>query len=116
MAADSLVLELGTKLESMKKRAAIVKEKAEKVTGRGVLALSGAAGAAVAGVMAAELGDEPKLPGTEVEADLAIGGVLVALGTIGIAGDKWSDELVAFGTGMMAPAIARGTKAMMQKP
>ena len=115
MAADSLVLELGTKLENMKKRAAVVREKAEKVTGRGVLALSGAAGAAAAGVLQAELGDEPKLPGTDVEADLAIGGVLVALGTIGMAGEKWSDELVAFGVGMMSPGIARQTAKLIKK-
>lgn len=115
MAADSLVLELGTKLENMKKRAAVVREKAEKVTGRGVLALSGAAGAAAAGVMQAELGEEPKIPGTDIEADLAVGGILVALGTIGMAGDKWSDELVAFGSGMMAPGIARQVKQLIQK-
>lgn len=115
MAADSLVLELGTKLESMKKRAAIVREKAEKVTGRGVLALSGLAGAAAAGVLAAELGEEPKLPGTDIEADMAIGGVLVALGTVGMAGDKWSDELVSFGVGMMSPAIARQTAKLIKR-
>lgn len=115
MAADSLVLELGSKLENMKKRAVAVREKAEKVTGRGVLALSGAAGAAAAGVLQAELGDDAKLPGTDIAADLAIGGVLVALGTIGMAGEKWSDELVAFGVGLMAPGIARETKALMNK-
>jgi len=113
MAADSLVLELGNKLDSMKKRATAVKEKAERVTGRAVLGLSGAAGAVAAGVMASELGDEPKLPGTDVDADVAIGGVIVALGAVGLAGDKWSDELVAFGVGMMAPGIARQTKKMM---
>ncbi len=115
MAADSLVLELGTKLESIKKRAALVREKAERVTGRGVLALSGLAGAAAAGVLAAELGESPKLPGTDIEADMAIGGVLVALGTIGMAGDKWSDELVSFGVGMMAPAVARQTASLIKR-
>lgn len=115
MAADSLVLELGTKLENLKKRAIKARESTEKITGRGVLALSGLAGAAASGILQAELGDTPLLPGTSVEADLAFGGVCVALGTIGMAGDKWSDELVAFGSGLMAPAIARQTKALMNK-
>lgn len=115
MAADSLVLELGSKLDNMKKRAALVKEKAEKVTGRGVLALSGLAGAAASGILQAEFGDEPKLPGTDIDADMALGGVCVALGTIGLAGEKWSDELVSFGVGVMAPAVARQAKALMSK-
>lgn len=115
MAADSLVLELGSKLESMKKRAVAVREKAEKVTGRGVLALSGLAGAAASGVLQAELGDEPKLPGTDIDADMALGGACIALGTIGLAGEKWSDELVAFGVGLMSPAVARQAKSLMSK-
>lgn len=115
MAADSLVLELGTKLESMKKRALAARETAEAVTGRAVLALSGAAGAVASGILQAELGDEPKFPGTDVEVDLTGGVVLTVLGAAGLAGKKWSDELVVFGVGLMAPAIARQTKQMMQK-
>lgn len=115
MASDSLVLELGTKLDALKKRASAAKEKMQAVTGRTVLGLSGAAGAVAAGVMASELGEEPKLPGTDIDADIAVGGVLVALGAVGMAGDKWSDEVVAFGVGMMAPGIARQTKKMLQK-
>lgn len=114
MAADSLVLELGTKLENMKKRAIAARETAEAVTGRGVLALSGMAGAAAAGVLQAELGETPKFPGTDVEADLALGGVVAVMGAIGLAGKKWSDELVVFGVGLMAPGIARQTRSMMK--
>ena len=115
MAADSLVLELGTKLESMKKRAIAARETAEAVTGRAVLALSGAAGAVAAGILQAELGDEPKFPGTDVEVDLAAGTLLTILGAAGLAGKKWSDEVVVFGIGLSAPGIARQTKAMMKK-
>lgn len=115
MASDSLVVELGQKLDSMKKRALAARETAEAVTGRGMLALAGAAGAVAAGVLQSELGDTPKLPGTDVEADLALGGLATVAGAIGIAGKKWSEELVVFGVGLMAPGIARQTKQMMSR-
>jgi hypothetical protein len=52
-------------------------------------------------------GEEKKLliPGTEIEADLAVGVITTLAGAVGLA-DNYSDQLVALGSGMLAGNLA----------
>lgn len=61
-----------------------------------------AAGGAGAGFLRVKL---PNIPGTKVPSDVAIGTGLVLAATLDLAGEA-SDELLAFGGGMLAAGTA----------
>lgn len=85
------------------------KEQSRAITGRAVgSVLTSGAGWGV-GALRSKFGegDGKKLfiPGTQVEADLAAGVLIVAAGVVGLAGDR-SEELCAVGNGVLAGHLA----------
>lgn len=92
-------------------RGTIKRAKAETraITSRAVnSALTVGAGYAVGTARnALGVGEDKKLliPGTEIEADLALGVALSLAGVVGLA-DDYSEELVALGSGMLAANLA----------
>lgn len=98
-----------------------VKEEAEKPIQRTMDQLFIGGGAATTGLLRALLGDLKKdngaayIPGTEIEADVVIGFVASGIGVFGLAGDEYSDGINRYAAGIMAPAIARETEAMIRK-
>jgi hypothetical protein len=73
-------------------------------TERGLTTVTGVAGAAASGFVRG-MGYQ-KIPGTDLDTDLVLGGVSVGAGILGLA-DKHSHALVSFGVAMAAPSIAR---------
>lgn len=73
-------------------------------TERGLTTVTGVAGAATTGFLRG-MGYE-KIPQTDLDTGLVLGGASVAAGILGLA-DKHSHSLVSFGVGMAAPSIAR---------
>jgi len=62
-------------------------------------------GGAAAGVLSVKM---PKIPGTQLDSDVAIGTACVLLALMDVA-DGYDAELNAFGSGLLAAAAARET-------
>lgn len=111
-AGNSKITRLLDKLDSAKAKIQKAKEEGEVYAGRVThLALSGA-GAAATGAIRGLMGDatgHAYIPGTKVDAEVAIGLGLGLAGVAGVAG-KHSDNMVSFATGMLAPMIAEKTR------
>ncbi len=94
------------KIKGTLKRA---KEETRAITHRGVQTALTAGTAYAAGAARHSWGEGPdkaiKIPGTDIEADLAGGVLLSLLGVSGFA-DDYSDQLVAIGSGMLAANLA----------
>lgn len=95
---------LKTRLQSMRADA----KHASKV-GIGSLVVVG--GGAAAGVIQAKM---PYLPGTTVPTAAAVGSALVAAAMTGLL-DEQSDNVAAFGSGMLAALAAREAEKMVSK-
>lgn len=122
MAEKSLTLsEWRDKAERAKRAIIRVKEEAAKPIQRSVDQLLIGGGAATTGMLRALLGDPAKdngaayIPGTEIEADVVLGVVATGAGVFGLAGDDYSDGINRYAAGVMAPAIARETEALLRK-
>jgi hypothetical protein len=99
--------QLASTVERMKGTVKRARETTKAITERSVAsALTAGSGYAV-GVAKNKFGEGGKLliPGTSVEADLAVGVVLSMAGVMGMAGDK-SPELLAVGNGILAGHLA----------
>ncbi len=94
---------LETKLKNFQKQGAAIVTRGKD----GVLTLSGAA---VSGFSQVYL---PKVPGTEIDTDLAVGSGLLLLGVFDLFG-VGADELTDFGAGLAAPGVSRGVVTMLQ--
>jgi hypothetical protein len=90
--------------ESATSRLAKYKEQAAEVARRGTMGMAGLGGAALIGVVKAY--DYQKLPGTEIDTGLIMGGAAILAGVIG-AGNSYSDVLVGGGIGLAAPDLSR---------
>jgi hypothetical protein len=76
----------------------------EAITERAMNATATVAGGALCGAMRGM--EEPlQVPGTEIGADVALGGAAIIVGVTGLAG-KASDAATAFGSGLAAAAVA----------
>jgi hypothetical protein len=87
------------------------KDKADAIAGRGVTgAVTIGAGYGL-GMAVNKFGDGGKLliPGTEIDAGLAVGAALLACGVVGIGGDKYADVMTAAGAGIVGAQLAIAT-------
>jgi len=96
-------------VDRLKARLASVKEDAKHATRVGVTSLVVVGGGAAAGLIQGKL---PLLPGTNVPTAAAVGTALVAAAMTGMLDDQ-SDNVAAFGSGMLAAIAARETERMM---
>jgi len=97
-------------VDRLKARLASVKEDAKHATRVGVTSLVVVGGGAAAGLMQGKL---PMLPGTNVPTAAAVGTALVAAAMTGMLDDQ-SDNVAAFGSGMLAAIAARETERMLK--
>jgi len=99
---------LKDQLESWKNRAKNIKVEAEGVADRGFNAGITLAGGGVVGLMRAKWGEgadkHVHIPGTEIDANLALAALALAAGVSGMAGKK-SDLATSFGAGMGAALL-----------
>ena len=93
--------------ESASSRLARAKEKYQEGVERSVMAVSGVAGALGSGAIRGM--GYSKIPRTDIDTDLALGGVALLASVIGMGG-KQADPLLAFGIGMAAGSLSRGTE------
>lgn len=87
-----------------------VKQEAERVADVGVSSVITVAGGAASGVLAAKL---PKIPGTEIPSDVAIGAGCILGAMLGVGG-KNNDHLASFGSGMLAVRAATEAAKMVK--
>lgn len=91
----------------------------ESVSARFINGVLTVSGGATVGVLRGALGEGPgndvKLPGTNVDADLAIGTMAALAAVAGFAG-RYSDEIGAFGHGVLAAVTAREIEVGLRKP
>jgi hypothetical protein len=97
--------------DRLQKRLASVRNQGQAVVKRGTSAGATVAGGAIAGLAEAYM---PTIPGTQIETDVAVGGLLTAVGVFGILGSG-DEQLTDFGAGMLAVATARGLKKALGK-
>lgn len=102
------ITKLADKLESAQNRLKRMKEKGEGVAVRGMRTVTIVAGGSAVGLIRAlgnDKGGTAKVPGTQVDADLAMALVTTMAGLTEVAG-KASDMVVDFGAGMLAVLAA----------
>ena len=95
-----------------------MRQEGETIAHRGIASGLTLTGAAIAGTARGMWGDEESgdlfVPGTEVDADAAIGTLLMAAGVVGMAGDA-SDYVTALGAGLAGYAAGREAEAAVKK-
>lgn len=105
--------ELIKRFQSMRSMVKNARAETEAITERAMNATATVAGGALCGAMRGM--DEPLVvPGTEIGADVALGGAAIIVGVTGLAG-KASDAATAFGSGLAAAAIAFQVKEAVEK-
>ena len=97
-------------VERLKSRLASVREDAKHATKVGVQSLVVVGGGAAAGLIQGKM---PVLPGTNVPTAAAVGTALVAAAMTGMLDDQ-SDNVAAFGSGMLAAIAAREAERMLK--
>ncbi len=88
-------------------RLAKMKEKYQEGVQRSVMMVSGAAGGLASGGIRGM--GYTKIPRTDIDADLAIGGALALAAVIGMGG-KQADPLLIFGMCMASGSLSRGAE------
>jgi hypothetical protein len=106
------VTELRDRLDRARSSLKRAREEGEAIMGRAVAGFAITGGAATAGLLSG-LGFD-KVPGTEIDADLAIGTLIGAAGVAGVAG-KHSEFAVSFGAGMAAPSVKSVVRELVLK-
>lgn len=79
-----------------------VKQEAERVADVGVASVVTITGGAAGGVLTAKF---PKIPGTEIPSDVAVGATCILGAMLGVGG-KNNEHLANFGSGMLAVRAA----------
>lgn len=97
-------------LDRLKNRLSSMREDAKHATKVGVGSLVTVGGGAAAGVIQAKM---PYLPGTQVPTAAAVGTALIAAAMTGML-DEQSDNVAAFGSGMLAAIAARESERMLK--
>lgn len=93
-----------------------IKKEASEIAARTVDGAVNLAGATASGVIRGwnENGEPVMVPGTEVPADLAFGGLLMVVGITGMGGEA-SRPLGSLGAGLAAGGLASSTSKMIRK-
>jgi len=112
--SETRIAKMADKLESYAGKIKKLKEEGQEVAGRVIHSTLTVAGGAAVGATRAWFGDKHKnyavkLPGTEIDAELAVGLALTGAAVTGVAG-KYSDHLNSLGSGMLAVLAAEQTK------
>jgi DNA-binding MarR family transcriptional regulator len=113
MSDSSKITKLVDKLEGAKARIERVRKEGEVIAGRVVHTTLTVAGGATVGALRGLMGDPADnhhvhLPGTKVQAELALGLALTGASIMGAAG-KYSDHANSLGSGMLAVIAAEKT-------
>lgn len=96
--------ELVKRLQSARSMIQNARKETEEITTRAMNATASVAGGALCGAMRGM--DEPLMvPGTDINADVALGAAAIVVGVTGMAG-KASDAATSFGSGLAAAALA----------
>lgn len=90
-------------LRALQNRFAHLKEDAQRIAKLGTGAALTVAGGAAAGVLAVKM---PRVPGTEIQSDLALGSGLVGAALMGWAG-AYAEQATSLGAGLLAVAASR---------
>lgn len=110
MAQTATLSETRGKLERARGTIKNLKEEGRRVTRLATHSTLMAAGGVGAGVLRVKF---PKIPGTDLPSDAALGTVMVLAATFDMAGDM-SDELLAIGGGMLAASAADYTEKQLR--
>jgi hypothetical protein len=97
--------ELVHKFQRLQNTVKAARVQGQRVAKLGADSLLTVAGGATAGVLSIKM---PKFPGTQIDADVAIGSACVLAALFDVA-DGYDAELNAFGSGLLAAAAARET-------
>jgi len=97
--------ELVQKLNRLQSSVKAARVHGQRVAKLGADSLLTVGGGAAAGVLSVKM---PKIPGTQLDSDVAIGTACVLLALMDVA-DGYDAELNAFGSGLLAAAAARET-------
>ena len=97
--------------ERLQSRLKAVQTQGVAVAKRGTSAVATVAGGATSGLIEVYL---PKIPGTEIETDMALGGAITAIGVFGLLG-QMDDVVTDYGSGIMACVTSRGLKKALGK-
>ncbi len=89
-----------------------IREQGQAVAHRGIGAVATVAGGATAGLIESYM---PTIPSTQIETDMALGGLLTAVGVFGLVGGDVDKAITDYGAGMLAVATARGLKKALGK-
>ncbi len=112
MAEIRSVGQLAKAYESASSRLARAKEKYQEGVARSVMAVSGVAGGLASGAIRGM--GYSKIPRTDIDADLALGGAAVLASVVGMGG-KQSDALLVFGVGMASGSLSRGAETAVSQ-
>lgn len=104
------ITEARGKLERARAQIRNLKSEGQRVTRLATHSTLMAAGGAGAGFLRVKM---PKVPGTDIPTDLALGTSLVLAATLDLGGDM-SDELLAIGGGMLAASAADFTEKQLR--
>lgn len=117
------VPELRQKFSRLQKNYSSLKQRTteeyESVSARFINGVLTVSGGATVGVLRGAMGEGPrndvKLPGTNVDVDLALGTLAAFVAVAGFAG-RYSDEIGAFGHGVLAAVTAREIESGLGRP
>ena len=98
--------------EKATNRLARMKEKYTEGVQRSVMAVSGVAGALSSGAIRGM--GYAKIPRTDIDTDLALGGAALFAAVVGMGG-KQADPLLAFGLGMASGSLSRGAETAVSQ-
>lgn len=103
--------EARTKLDRARAQLKNLKAEGQRVTRLATHSTLMAAGGAGAGFLRVKF---PKIPGTDIPSDVAVGTGLILAATLDLGGDM-SDEMLAIGGGMLAAGAADYTEKQLRK-
>lgn len=110
MANVTTLTEARDKLDRARAQIRNMKQEGQRVVKLATHSTLMAAGGVGAGVLRVKL---PKVPGTDIPSDVAFGTALVVAATLDLGGDM-SDEMLAFGGGMLAASAADYTEKQLR--
>jgi hypothetical protein len=103
--------EVLNKLQRLQAGLARTKEKAAEAAQTAVDATLTVAGGAASGLLRVKM---PKIPGTSLDSDMAIGAALTAASVFGLFGKDLDRYANCIGTGMLAASTSREVESMLR--
>lgn len=110
MTRTASIVETRGQLDRARAKIRTMKNEGQRVTRLATHSMLMTGGGALAGVLRVKY---PKITGTEIPSDAALGSAMVLAATLDLAGDM-SDELLAIGGGMLAASAASFTEKQLR--